>query len=101
MNRRQFLTGASAAAIAAVLPAVPAQPFVAVDLAVPGSERMAIHRVFFENRFFWIGGGDQIIHFSELCDPDCFADMAERYKETERAMRSRVFPIESEDCDDD
>lgn len=42
MNRRQFLTGVSAAAVASALPAAPVNPIVGMDLALPDSERTAL-----------------------------------------------------------
>lgn len=71
MNRRQFLTGVSAAAVASALPAVPALPLLnlEIDKVV---DRFVLQQIYFVDRWFWIGGCDQIVHFSEPCDPHTF-----------------------------
>jgi hypothetical protein len=107
MNRRQFLTGVSALAAASALPAASAQPFVAVDLAAPGSERTALWLIestpggdSWVTTFFYSAGPDwQPVQFTgflaareiEPCDED-----ADRCKVTDWYRVERL-----EDCDDD
>ncbi len=75
MNRRQFLTGASAAAVTAALPAAPGLT-VWQDI-IQGCDRAlapdrAVRWVHFGSRYFWISEGSQVIHYSEPCDPGFF-----------------------------
>ncbi len=78
MNRRQFLTGASAIAVASALPAAPALT-VWEDIisgnrvnayADPGT--VLLQQIYWRGRWFWITGNDNIIHVSEPCDPHTF-----------------------------
>lgn len=73
MNRRQFLTNVSAAAVASALPAVP----VVADFAImqpatftSNADRIAIQEIYWCGRRWWITGTDNVIHFSEPCDLD-------------------------------
>lgn len=75
MNRRQFLTGASAIAVSAALPAAPVltdfaamQPprFIGMDFGVIPSE--VVQWLFYHGRAYWITGEDNVIHWLDPRD---------------------------------
>ncbi len=69
MNRRQFLTGVSAAAVASALTAAPASPTIGMDFGA--SESISVVQIYCRNRVWFIAGNKTIL-YSEPCDPDLF-----------------------------
>lgn len=68
MNRRQFLTGASAIAVSAAMPVQSVYPIIGIDLAAELD--MYAKWVRMGNRIFWITGKDDVIHFFDILESE-------------------------------
>lgn len=67
MNRRQFLTGVSAAAVASALPAPPAGPIL-TGIDYGAGDSVSVVQLYWRGRCRWTAGKDNTIHYSDPCD---------------------------------